>query len=107
MNDVVAAALISGLAAVMVAVVTVIGSRMAKHGKQIAANREDMQVVREQVTNAHNTNLRDDLDTLRDLVTSGFHEMREGLHDMRVDLAWERRERQDLARRLTGEEPLA
>lgn len=103
----VVAALVSALGAVTVSTITVIGARMAKHGKQIAETSTVVAAISEQVHNAHNTNLRDDLDIIRNEVRSGIVTITEQVHDLRVDLAWERRERQDLARRLTGEEPIA
>lgn len=65
-----------------------------------------LEVVREQVQNTHTTNMRDDLDLIRDEMRNGFTQLREAVRNVHIDLAWERRERIDLAERLTGTRPL-
>lgn len=66
--------------------------------------------VREQVSNSHSTNLRDDLDRAihgieRVLTVLDTHG--QSIADLRTDLAWERRERMDLAQRVTGMKQIA
>jgi hypothetical protein len=100
-------ALVSAFGAIGVAVVGLIGSRMAKHGRQIASGAANIEAVREQVQNSHKTNLRDDIDSLRDEMRQGFRLVHEAVHDVRVGLTWEARERQDLEQKLTGHRPLA
>jgi len=78
----VATAIITGLASVLVAVVTVPLPRLLRQGKHLAE-------VKEQVANAHGTNLRDDLDFIRDLVL-----------ELKTDVSWVRREQLDQAHRL-------
>lgn len=51
--------------------------------------RKDMQVVKEQIKNDHGTNLRDDLDFIRDLIL-----------DVRTDVGWIRRDHFDLVSRV-------
>jgi len=51
--------------------------------------KKDMAVVKEQVANSHGTNLRDDLDFIRDLVL-----------DVKTDVAWVRRDHLDLSHRV-------
>lgn len=51
--------------------------------------RKDMAEVKEQVANAHGTNLRDDLDFIRDLVL-----------DVKADIGWVRRDHIDLTHRV-------
>lgn len=66
--------------------------------------------VRQQVSNGHATNLRDDIDEIlrgqaQLLANQAEHSAQIG--DLRTDLEWERRERMDLARIVTGRTPLA
>lgn len=60
--------------------------------------------VRDQVANSHSTtNLRDDLDRVLDgisLLHQGQRQHTEDISNLRTDIAWERRERMDLARRV-------
>lgn len=51
--------------------------------------RKDMAVVKEQIANSHGTNLRDDLDFIRDLVL-----------DVKADVGWVRRDHIDLTHRV-------
>jgi len=95
-SDAVLSAWISGGLALAGVLTTVILPKILKQGRAIHA-------VREQVQNSHGTNLRDDLDQ----VLYGIGHITEQIADIRTDLAWERRERMDLAERLTGERPLA
>ena len=52
------------------------------HGRQLGE-------IKEQVANSHGTNLRDDLDFIRDLVL-----------DVKTDVAWVRRDHVDLTHRV-------
>ena len=52
------------------------------HGRRLDA-------ITEQVTNSHSTNLRDDLDFIKDLIL-----------DVRTDVAWVRRDHIDLSHRV-------
>lgn len=56
----------------------------------LARARKDMAVVKEQIANSHGTNLRDDLDFIRDLVL-----------DVKTDIGWVRRDHVDLVHRVT------
>lgn len=51
--------------------------------------RKDMAVVKEQIANTHDTNLRDDIDFIRDLIM-----------DVKVDVGWVRRDHVDLVHRV-------
>lgn len=78
-------ALISAAGAVAVAVVGVVGLRwQGRHLKE----------VRHQVANSHETNLRDDLDGMRDDIRLVL----EGQKQFAKDLGHEREERLELAR---------
>ncbi|UQE73830.1 DUF2746 domain-containing protein [Gordonia sp. PP30] len=57
------------LPAIIGAVAGILGLRRAKaNGQHAVQTAEDMRVVREQVENTHTSNLRDDIDVLRDEV---------------------------------------
>lgn len=55
----------------------------------LARARKDMAVVKEQIANSHGTNLRDDLDFIRDLIL-----------DVKQDVGWVRRDHVDLVHRV-------
>lgn len=79
-------ALITAAGAVVVAVVGVVGLRwQGRHLKE----------VRHQVANSHETNLRDDLDGMRDDIRLVL----EGQKQFAKDLGHEREERLELSRR--------
>jgi hypothetical protein len=56
---------------------------------KIHRNTDALAEVKEQVANSHGTNLRDDLDFIRDLVL-----------DVKADIAWVRRDHLDLIERV-------
>lgn len=71
---------------------TVIAAALGVFGVVLPRMRRTTEVlshVREQVANSHDTNLRDDLDFIRDLVL-----------DVRTDVAWVRRDHLDLSHRV-------
>jgi hypothetical protein len=83
-------AIVTGLSGVLIALVGVIGKRLAQ--------------VNAQVSNSHGTNLRDDLDRVAkgvDQVIERQEEHSAELHGVRADLAAERRERAAVADRVT------
>lgn len=55
----------------------------------LARAKKDMAVVKEQIANSHGTNLRDDLDFIRDLIL-----------DVKSDVGWVRRDHTDLVHRV-------
>lgn len=57
-----------------------------RHSKTLGA-------IENQVTNAHDTNLRDDIDRLTILLTEGFTETRKDIRGLREELRTERVER--------------
>lgn len=57
-----------------------------RHGKTLGA-------IEDQVSNAHETNLRDDIDQLNQLVREGFSETRKDVRELREELRTERIER--------------
>ncbi|ALH46877.1 minor tail protein [Mycobacterium phage Theia] len=65
---------------------TVLPIVLGKHGKKIDR-------IEEQVCNTHDTNMRDDLDELRELVIEGFADMRREFLAVRNELNTERIER--------------
>lgn len=65
--------------------------------------KKAMKEVRHQVQNSHTTNLRDDLDRAVhgiERVLTVLDQHGQQITDLRTDLAWERRERMDLAQRV-------
>ncbi|TDH57588.1 DUF2746 domain-containing protein [Mycobacterium eburneum] len=66
--------------------------------------REELGEVREQVKNSHETNLRDDLDSLRVEMRAGFDEMRTAHKETRRDIGGIREELRDERReRIEGD----
>lgn len=61
-------------------------NRTRKHGSEIGE-------IKEQVCNTHDTNLRDDLDEIRDLFLEGLSEIRRDIGGLREELRTERVER--------------
>ncbi|MCH9731629.1 MAG: DUF2746 domain-containing protein [Actinomycetia bacterium] len=57
-----------------------------RHGKTLGS-------IQDQVTNAHETNLRDDIDKLTALVAEGFAETRKDVRELREEMRTERIER--------------
>jgi len=91
-------ALITGGSSVMAAGLGFLGNRMHKGLKTT-------QEVRDQVSNGHQTNLRDDIDRIIDgqeKLLKGQAEHTAQIADLQADLSWERRERLDLARIVHG-----
>lgn len=78
MDPIVAAAIVAGAFSVVVALIGLFGVIIPK-----------LTHVTEQVRNAHGTNLRDDLDFIRDVVL-----------DLRTDIGWVRRDHLDLTERV-------
>lgn len=93
MSDAVVVAFVTGGFALVGVLITVIAPRVVRQGRQLDA-------AVEQLRNSHGTNLRDDLDVIRDEVRAGFTGVTERLHELTTDLAWERRERMDLSHRV-------
>lgn len=73
---------------------------MRRQNKALKEVRADTAVAREQTANSHTTNLRDDIDR----VLHGIDKLAARVDALGVDLAWERRERMDVASRLTRHE---
>lgn len=86
MSPEVQVALVSGVFLLLAALVSAVVPHLRRQSKDLAE-------VKHQVKNSHGTNLRDDLDLIRD-------EMRRGFHWLHEEIALERRERVDLAERL-------
>lgn len=80
---------------VQVALITaglpLVGGAVAWFVKHLRTVTKVLATVQHQVANDHGTNLREDIDLIRDLVM-----------EVRVDTAWTRREQLDQARRLTA-----
>lgn len=96
MSDAVLVAVITGGFGFLGICVTVLASRMKATNKAVHATQE-------QVQNSHKTNLRDDLDRLHDdvrLVLTTQEQHGKEIGGIRTDLAHERDERLDVARRL-------
>jgi hypothetical protein len=79
-------------------------------GRKVHKGLKTADEVREQVSNGHQTNLRDDIDKILEGQTAllaGQAEHTAQISILQEDLAWERRERMDLARVVHGRTPLA
>ncbi|MFI2673997.1 DUF2746 domain-containing protein [Streptomyces albidoflavus] len=97
------AAVVSAGGAVLVALVGVLVELVRRQGTAIAEVREHAQEARDQVSNTHTTNLRDDLDRViagLDRVLDGQAEHGRDIRELRVDLSHERAERLAVAERL-------
>lgn len=79
------------ISAVLVAVITTVGQVVQKN--RVAELGKKADKIVDQVVNSHSTNLRDDLDELRDLMSDGFNRLLD-------ELQLERRERMALGDRL-------
>lgn len=97
--QVLAAWIIGGLT-LLTAILGIVLPKLLSQGRAIGR-------IHDQVTNSHETNLREDIDDLRALMIHGFQTMGDQMSDIRLDVAWERRERMDLAERMTGRRPVA
>jgi len=97
-NNEILVALITGGLGLVAAISAATIPRIHRQGRAL-------EVVKEQVVNSHRTNLRDDLDVIRDEMREGFRALADAISNVNTDLAWERRERMDLAERLTGKRP--
>lgn len=76
----------------------------------LVRQKRAMKEVKHQVSNSHKTNLRDDLDRAIhgiERVLTVLDQHGQQIADLRTDLAWERRERMDLAHRVTGIQSIA
>ncbi|MBU8821059.1 DUF2746 domain-containing protein [Mycolicibacterium goodii] len=60
--------------------------------------------IHEQVVNTHDTNMREDLDELRDLVTDGFRRVERDIGGMREEIRTERKERIEGDKRWRGQQ---
>lgn len=85
MDPIIAAALIAGAASVVVAIIGLFGLILPRLHKNTASLNE----VKDQISNDHGSNLRDDLDFIRDVVL-----------DVKADTAWVRRDHLDLVGRV-------
>nr|WP_165964933.1 DUF2746 domain-containing protein [Mycobacterium eburneum] len=80
------------------------GHQAIKTRSDVGAMREELGEVREQVKNSHETNLRDDLDSLRVEMRAGFDEMRTAHKETRRDIGGIREELRDERReRIEGD----
>jgi len=94
-------ALISGVLAL---IGIIVGEVLRRQGNALKEVREHAAAVREQTQNSHTTNLRDDIDAVKDGVSAllmGQQLHADAITNLRTDLAWERRERMDLASRVS------
>ncbi|GGU41408.1 hypothetical protein GCM10010211_00470 [Streptomyces albospinus] len=96
-------ALVSAGGAVVAALVGVLVELVRRQGTALAEVREHAQEAREQVSNDHSTNLRDDVDRVirgLDRVLDGQAQHSRDIAALRTDLAHERTERLVVAERL-------
>ncbi|WP_372407193.1 hypothetical protein [Streptomyces luteireticuli] len=96
-------ALVSAGGAVTAALVGVIVELVRRQGAALAEVRDHAQEAREQVSNDHSTNLRDDLDRVirgLDRVLDGQAQHSRDIAALRTDLTHERTERLAVAKRL-------
>ena len=95
-------AMIGVVIAVLTAVTGLLGfgvKRLKDLQKLSTETSEQVAVTKAQVTNSHDTNLRDDLTELKELVTGGFTRMDRQFGETRRSLSQEIEERQHLDRR--------
>lgn len=85
LDPIVQVAIVGGAASVMCALIGLFGVIIPK----IHKNSASLDEVKEQVRNTHSTNLREDLDFIRDVVL-----------DVRADVSWVRRDHHALAQRV-------
>ena len=95
-------AMIGVIIAVLTAVTGLLGfgvKKLKDLQKLSTETSEQVAVTKAQVTNSHDTNLRDDLTELKELVTEGFTRMDRQFGETRRSLSQEIEERQHLDRR--------
>lgn len=102
--------MIAAFASVIVALLGLLAEGMRRNHNALRAVKKDTRGTREQVENAHSTNLRDDIDTLMEKIekvaevantlvegqhqiTIRVNQLRDDQHASRVDQAQERQER--------------
>lgn len=78
---------------VLVAIIGVMGTIGAVALPLLLRQNRKLDAVHEQVSNSHESNLRDDIDAIRQEVARGFGQMHHRLNLLQSDLAWERQER--------------
>ncbi|MFJ3907457.1 hypothetical protein [Streptomyces vinaceus] len=96
-------AIVSAGGAITVALVGVLVELVRRQGAALAEVREHTQEARDQVSNDHSTNLRDDLDRVihgLDRVLDGQAQHTRDISSLRTELAHERTERLAVAERL-------
>jgi hypothetical protein len=96
-------ALVSAGGMVTAALVGVLVELVRRQGTALNEVREHAQEAREQVSNTHTTNLRDDLDRViegLDRVLVGQAEHKRDMRELRAELAHERSERLAVSERL-------
>ncbi|MFF4528191.1 hypothetical protein ACFY1P_02865 [Streptomyces sp. NPDC001407] len=96
-------AFVSAGGAITVALVGVLVELVRRQGTALAEVREHAQEAREQVSNDHSTNLRDDVDRVirgLDRVLDGQTQHSRDIAALRTDLAHERTERLAVSERL-------
>jgi hypothetical protein len=84
---------------------TVIAAALGYFGNRVHKGLKTANEVREQVSNGHQTNLRDDIDRILEgqaQLLAGQAEHTAQIGNLQDDLNWERRERMDLARIVHG-----
>lgn len=86
----------TALVALIYAGLPLLGGGVAWFVKHLLTVRRVLGAVNDQVTNSHGTNLREDLDFIRDLVL-----------DVKADTAWVRRDHIDLVKRVEKLEDVA
>ncbi|MFF7254784.1 DUF2746 domain-containing protein [Streptomyces microflavus] len=97
------AALVSAAGTVLVALVGVLVELVRRQGTALNEVREHAQEARDQVSNTHTTNLRDDLDRVisgLDRVLTGQAEHSRDIRELRIELTHERAERLAVSERL-------
>lgn len=96
MNDDILVAFVTSGCALVATLITVIVPRIWKNTRELKEQTLTLDAVRAQVQNDHGTNLRDDIDA----IAHRMDMVLEGVSAMHLDVAWLRREQQDLTRRI-------
>ncbi|MEV3858486.1 DUF2746 domain-containing protein [Streptomyces sp. NPDC050095] len=95
--------MVSAAGTVLVALVGVLVELVRRQGTALNEVREHAQEARDQVSNTHSTNLRDDLDRVisgLDRVLTGQAEHSRDIRELRTELSHERIERLAVSERL-------
>ena len=90
------AGVIEAMVAVVIAVLAVLAGLLGLGAKKLRDLQKTTAITKDQVTNNHDSNLRDDLTEVRDLVQAGFRRMDHQFGEIHDQVQREARDRQAL-----------